>query len=86
MGDDPSRGPGRAIVGHHGGFGRIAVGLDTVLTSIKEQYLVGLDLVWIPKTIQTSSKAIQTNHSSPCRVTVASQSGLRNKVIPRKPK
>ncbi len=30
MGDDPSRGPRRAIVGHHGGFGRIAVGLDVV--------------------------------------------------------
>ena len=30
MGDDPSRGPGRAFVGHHGSFGGIAVGLDVV--------------------------------------------------------
>ena len=30
MGDDPSRGPGRAVVGHHGSFRGIAVGLDVV--------------------------------------------------------
>ena len=30
MGDDPSRGPRRAIVGHHGSFRGIAVGLDVV--------------------------------------------------------
>ena len=30
MGDDPSRGPGRAVVGHHGSFRGIAVGLDVI--------------------------------------------------------
>ena len=30
MGDDPSRGPRRTVVGHHGSFRGIAVGLDVV--------------------------------------------------------
>ena len=29
-GDNPSRGPGRAVVGHHGSFRGIAIGLDVV--------------------------------------------------------
>ena len=30
MGDDPSRGPRRTVVGHHGSFRGIAIGLDVV--------------------------------------------------------
>ena len=34
MGDDPSRGPRRTVVGHHGSFRGIAVGLDVVKDAV----------------------------------------------------